>query len=57
LTSPTIYRPSTDFVPSARDRVTIRGKVFLVDGDPAVWVNPYTGSTPGVVVNLERVGG
>jgi hypothetical protein len=54
--SPRVFAPAGTVV-SARSRVTVRGLVFVVDGDPAVWVNPYTGSTPGVVVNLERVGG
>lgn len=54
--SPMLYVP-TGTVVSARDRVTVRGSRFLVDGDPAVWVNPYTGSRPGVAVKLERVAG
>jgi hypothetical protein len=35
----------------------VRGQVYLVDGDPAVWRNPYTGWQPGAVVTLGRVDG
>jgi hypothetical protein len=56
VSNPRVFAPFGTVV-GARDRVTVRGLVFVVDGDPAQWRNPYTGSTPGVVVNLERVGG
>jgi hypothetical protein len=42
---------------SPRDRVTVRGITYEVQGDPADWVNPFTGWAPGGVVNLERVAG
>ena len=38
------------------DRVIVRGDVYEVDGNPAVFVNPFTG-TSGVQVNLKRVTG
>ncbi len=56
VSNPRVFAPAGTVV-KARDRVTARGKVFLVDGDPAEWLNPFTGWTPGVVVNLERAGG
>lgn len=56
VTSPTVFAPAGTAV-SARDRVTVRGLLYQVDGDPAVWHNPYTGSDPGVAITLERVGG
>lgn len=54
--SPRVFAPAGTVV-TARSRVTVRGQVYLVDGDPADWRNPYTGSTPGVVVTLEKVNG
>lgn len=54
--SPRVFAPAGTVV-TARSRVTVRGQLYLVDGDPAVWVNPYTGSAPGVSVTLERVDG
>lgn len=42
---------------SPRDRVTVRGITYEVTGDPADWVNPFTGWAPGGVVSLERVSG
>ena len=42
---------------NARDRVTVRGILYEVKGDPADWVNPFTGWAPGGVLNLERVAG
>lgn len=56
VTNPRVFVPAGTVVGS-RDRVTVRGLVFVVDGDPAVWRSPFTGWAPGVVVNLERVGG
>jgi hypothetical protein len=57
ITNPRLFRKSNDFVPGARDRCTVRGLLFVVDGDPAVWQSPFTGWQPGVVVGLERVSG
>ena len=55
-TAPRVFAPAGTVV-TARSRVTVRGKVYLVDGDPAEWRNPYTGSIPGTVVTLEAVDG
>lgn len=56
VTSPVLYCPPGTVV-SSRDRATVRGKQYLVDGDPAEWRNPFTGWNAGVVVTLERVSG
>ena len=58
VTSPRVFIPSeVSVVVAARDRVTVRGLVYQVQGDPAVPVNPFTGWAPGTVLNLERVAG
>ena len=56
ITRPTLYLPPrADIRPT--DRVVVRGKTYEVGGEPAVWTNPYSGSTKGVVVPLgEAVG-
>lgn len=36
------------------DRIRVRGQVYQVLGDPAEWVNPFTGWRAGTVVNLRR---
>lgn len=35
-------------------RALVRGEVFNVDGRPAVWYNPFTGWSPGTVVQVGR---
>jgi len=42
---------------SAIDGIEWNGGSYKVDGDPAVFTSPFTGLTPGVVVQLEKVGG
>ncbi|MEV4670975.1 hypothetical protein AB0K34_04910 [Actinomadura sp. NPDC049382] len=50
----TIYvPPDTDVLPS--DRFEVRGAVWEVDGEPAVWRSPFTGWEPGREVQLTRV--
>lgn len=40
------------------DRIELPdGDVYSVIGKPARWRNPFTGSTPGVVVKLQRIEG
>ena len=40
------------------DRIELPdGDVYSVIGKPARWKNPFTGSTPGVVVKLQRIEG
>ena len=57
ISSPRLLRGSDDFVPSSRDRCTVRGVVFEVDGDPGVWRSPFTSWIPGISVPLRRVSG
>lgn len=52
-TQPTVYMPAGTSV-KATDRVIVRGVTFDVDGDPGVYVNPFTGWAPGVEVKLTR---
>ena len=54
--APTIYVPSGAVVGN-RDRITARGKLFFVDGDPAVYRNPYGADMDGVVISLRAVTG
>jgi hypothetical protein len=42
---------------AAVDRMEVRGEVYEVIGEPAVWVNPWSGRESGVHVVLERVEG
>lgn len=39
------------------DRIKIDGVVYLIDGDPANWSNPFTGSTPGMEIAVKRAVG
>lgn len=61
VSSPRVFLPGgvtvTGLALSSRDRVTVRGLLYEVKGDPADWVNPFTGWAPGGVVELERVAG
>lgn len=52
----TLYLPSGVTITS-RSRVVVRGEVYGVLGEPAVWRSPFTGWEPGVVVQLERTEG
>lgn len=57
VTTPVLYIPDSNTY-SARDRFTIRGRLFEAEGDPADWRHPMTGWDPGlIVVNLQRVEG
>ena len=56
ITTPTIYVPS-ESVLSPRDRVTVRGKVFEVDGVTSDFRNPYDSSMNGNSINLKAVDG
>lgn len=52
----TLYMPA-DVTVAARNRVAVRGVVYSVLGEPAVWRSPFTGWAPGVVVQVERTEG
>jgi head-tail adaptor len=42
---------------TAHARVTVRGDEFEVDGEPARWIDPFSGGSIGVVASLKRVAG
>lgn len=51
-----VYAPAgADVLPI--DRLRIRGDDHEVIGEPGVWVNPFTGATPGVEIRTRRVTG
>lgn len=56
VSSPRVFLPSGTVV-TAQDRFTINGLTFTVQGDPAAWRNPFTGTDFPVEVVLERVSG
>lgn len=45
----TVYAPFGSPV-SRGDRLVIEGVTYDVDGEPASWSNPFTGSRPGMVI-------
>lgn len=55
-TRPTLYAPPGTAV-APTDRIVVRGEQFQVDGEVAVWVSPFTGWSPGVVIKLKRAEG
>lgn len=57
ITNPTFYLSDGAPVPSASDRLEVRGVVYEIDGQPQEYRNPFTGSAPGAVLRLERVTG
>lgn len=50
----TLYFVPVNSVVTAGDRVRCRGKVWLVDGAASQYQSPFTGSNPGLVVNLVK---
>lgn len=57
ITTPTLYPPKGLPI-GPRDRITVRGARFEVEGNAADWRHPMTGWDPGLlVVNLRRVDG
>ena len=52
----TLYMPDWVEV-SALHRIEVRGSVYSVLGEPAVWRSPFTGWAPGVVVQVGRTDG
>lgn len=54
----TIYDPSNALaVAKATHRLEVRGKVYPLLGQPAVWSSPLTGWAPGTVVQVGGVDG
>lgn len=56
ISQPRLFAPPGTVV-TARSRVTVRGLLYVVQGEPAVWRSPFTGWEPGVAIPLERVEG
>lgn len=52
----TLYMPAGSDV-TAQNRVRVRGIVYGVLGEPAVWRSPFSGWAAGVVVQVERTEG
>lgn len=52
----TLYMPAGTVIGSA-NRIRVRGEVYDVLGEPAVWRSPFTGWEPGVIVQVARTDG
>lgn len=52
----TLYTPADADVTFA-DHFIVRGEEFEVDGDPGLWVSPFTGKQAGKQIALRRVEG
>lgn len=48
----TVYGPPRDL--DADDELIIYGEVYVIDGRPGVWRNPFTGWAPGIEVAVKR---
>jgi hypothetical protein len=57
VTTPKLYFLAASVDLRADDDVTIAGQRYTVQGEPAVWTNPWTAGTAGTIVELERVDG
>ena len=51
-----IYAPAGSDILST-DLLTVRGDTYMVEGEPAEWVSPYTGWAPGLEVAIKRAVG
>jgi hypothetical protein len=57
ITTPKAYwRDSTPDIVST-DHLRVRGVLYAVEGNPAVWVSPWSSLTRGTVVELKAVQG
>lgn len=56
VSTPSIYVPSS-VVMGARDRVTVRGERYEVDGETQDYRNPYGARMDGNQINLRKVAG
>ena len=56
LTGMTVGLPY-GFAITAYDRIRVRGAVYEVNGEPASWRSPLTGTEAGVIVSLTLVQG
>lgn len=50
----TLYAPHGADI-TARDRIVVGTDVFDIDGQVRPWVNPFTGTTFGLVATLKKV--
>jgi len=59
IDNPRIYLVPGAPVPTATDKIRreLTGYVYDIDGEPAIYANPFTGDKPGAVLDLERVTG
>ncbi len=55
-TQPTVYLPAGVTV-DGTSAVTARGTRYDIDGEPRVWVSPFSGRAPGIEVRLQNVTG
>lgn len=53
----TLYITDTAADVTPLDRMRVRGRVYQVQGEPALWRSPFTGWAPGLVVQVDRVEG
>ncbi|MEV0267718.1 hypothetical protein AB0H43_03000 [Hamadaea sp. NPDC050747] len=53
----TVYITDPEADVLATDRLEVRGRVYAIEGEPAAWANPMTGTAFGLVVRLLRVPG
>lgn len=51
-----IYAPSGTSV-LATDRLRVRGEEHIVDGEPGVWINPWSDVEEGVEIRTRHVAG
>lgn len=56
IVEPTLYGPYGAVV-APRDRVTVDGVTYTVEGVRRDWENPFSGDKPGCVVSLKNVEG
>lgn len=56
ITEPTLY-VNVDVVMHPRDRVTVRGKLYEVDGETLEYRSPHAPTVDGNVIKLRKVDG
>lgn len=56
ITGLTVYAPPGTRINPA-DRLHIRNALYEVEGEPGIWVSPFTGVEAGVEVAVRRVEG